>query len=156
HFAYFGFVDPSGGRHDSFALAIAHHDGEKVVLDAIRAAKPPFDPAEVTREFSEFLKLYGIISVVGDNYGGEGPKAEFAKHGINYEMAEKNKSELYLALIPQLTSRSVELLDDERLKNELRRLERRRGRSGKDSIDHPQKLHDDIANTVAGVIYFAL
>src|SRR5262249_41675336 len=54
------------------------------------------------------------------------------------------------------TSRSVELLDDERLKNELRRLERRRGRSGKDSIDHPQKLHDDIANTVAGVIYFAL
>ena len=34
---YFGFVDPSGGRHDAFTLAIARHQpqGESVILDAI-------------------------------------------------------------------------------------------------------------------------
>ena len=36
---------------------------------------------------------------------------------------------------------------------EFRRLERRRGRSGKDSIDHPAYGgSDDIANSVAGVV----
>src|SRR5215471_4367265 len=35
---YFGFVDPSGGRHDSFTLAIAHHHAQEdsIILDAIR------------------------------------------------------------------------------------------------------------------------
>jgi hypothetical protein len=155
NFSYFAFVDPSGGRHDSYALAIAHRAGEKVVLDAIKATKPPFDPSEVTKEYSDFLKLFGVGSVVGDNYAGEWPVTEFAKNGIGYEQAEKNKSDLYLSLIPVMTSGAVELLDNEKLKTELRRLERRRGRSGKDSIDHPPRGSDDIANAVAGAIYLA-
>jgi hypothetical protein len=37
--------------------------------------------------------------------------------------------------------------------DELRRLERRRGRSGKDSVDHPQYGgSDDLANSVAGAV----
>ncbi len=36
---YLGFVDPSGGRSDSMTLAIAHHEGDTTVLDAIREAK---------------------------------------------------------------------------------------------------------------------
>jgi hypothetical protein len=154
---YFGFVDSSGGRADSFTAAVAHvhNDGERVVIDAIRAARPPFDPAVVTKEFREFLKLYGVTGVFGDNYGGEWPRAQFAKNGINYELSELHKSDLYLNLIPCLCSRKVELMDNEKLKNELRRLERRRGRSGKDSIDHPPRGSDDIANAIAGVIYLA-
>src|SRR5262249_24505620 len=154
---YFGFVHPSGGRHDAFTLAIAHRhpQGGSVILDAIRAVRPPFDPSEVVKEYSEFLKSYGLNSIIGDNYGGEWPKAEFAKHGINYERSEKSKSELYLATIPVFTSKRIELLDIEKMKNEFRRLERRRGRSGKDSIDHPPRGSDDIANAVAGVIYLA-
>ena len=54
-----------------------------------------------------------------------------------------------------MASRRVELLDDDKLKTELRRLERRRGRSGKDGIDHPPRGSDDIANAVAGVISVA-
>jgi hypothetical protein len=154
---YFGFVDPSGGRHDAFTLAIAHHhpQGDSVILDAIRAVRPPFDPSEVVKEYSEFLKSYGLNSILGDNFGGEWPKAEFAKHGILYELSEKTKSELYLAAIPVFTSKRIELLDSEKLKTEFRRLERRRGRSGKDTIDHPPRGSDDIANAVAGVIWLA-
>jgi len=153
---YFGFSDPSGGRHDAFTLAIAHLDYEDhVVLDAVRATRPPFDPTEVVKEYCEFLKTYGVLSAVGDHYAGEWPKAEFAKNGILYELSEKTKAELYLAAIPVFTSRRVELLDIEKMKNEFRRLERRRGRSGKDSIDHPPRGSDDIANAVAGVICLA-
>jgi hypothetical protein len=156
-FQYFGFADPSGGRHDSFTLAIAHHHPQEdgVILDAIRAVRPPFNPSEVVQQFSEFLKSYGLSSILGDNYGGEWPKAEFAKQGILYERAENTKSELYLAMVPIVCSEKVELLDRDKLKTELRRLERRTGRSGKESIDHPPRGSDDIANAVAGVTWLA-
>ena len=41
---YLAFVDPSGGSADSMTLAIAHRDGERVVLDAVRDRRPPFSP----------------------------------------------------------------------------------------------------------------
>jgi hypothetical protein len=40
--AYWAFTDPSGGSSDSMTLAIAHREGERVVIDAIREHKPPF------------------------------------------------------------------------------------------------------------------
>jgi hypothetical protein len=75
----------------------------------------------------------------------------FKTHGIAYEKATKNKSELYLAMVPAINSRSIELPDSKPLIDELRRLERRRRRSGKDSIDHPTNFHDDIVNSAAGI-----
>jgi hypothetical protein len=81
-----------------------------------------------------------------------GPWHHFGSHGIAYERCEKSKSELYLAFVPVTNSAGVELPDDKRLFNELRRLERRRGRTGKDTVDHPPRLHDDLANSVAGFL----
>jgi hypothetical protein len=77
-------------------------------------------------------------------------------HGIGYERSEKAKSELYLAMIPAVNSRQVELPDSRQLIEELRRLERRRGRTGKDAIDHPANGHDDLANAAAGVSWLLL
>jgi len=34
---YVAFVDPSGGRRDAFTCAIGHRDGERFVVDAVRA-----------------------------------------------------------------------------------------------------------------------
>src|SRR5262249_47712445 len=84
-------------------------------------------------------------------FAAEWPVAEFHEHGIAYQQSELNKSELYLAFVPVTNSDGVELPDDKTLFNQLRRLERKRGRAGKDSIDHPPRLHDDLANSVAGV-----
>jgi len=61
---------------------------------------------------------------------------------------------LYLGLIPVINSRRCELPDNRRMIEELRRLERRRGRTGQDSIDHPQYGgSDDLANATAGVVH---
>src|SRR5262249_16390155 len=62
-------------------------------------------------------------------------------------------SELYLAFVPVTNAGGVELPDDKQLFNQLRRLERKRGRMGRDSVDHPARLHDDSANAVAGLSY---
>jgi hypothetical protein len=53
--------------------------------------------------------------------------------------------------VPIITSKRVELPDNVRLVNQLVALERRTSLTGKDSIDHPRGLHDDLANAVADV-----
>jgi hypothetical protein len=154
--SYLAFCDPSGGRHDQFTLSISHRADDKAIIDLVRAWKPPFDPSEVVKECAEALKPYRVKTIIGDAYAGEWPREQFRKHGITYQLSDKNRSQLYLDLIPVVCSKRVELPDNRKLIDELRRLERRRGRSGKDSIDHPANGHDDMANAVAGAVNMAI
>src|SRR5262249_40188834 len=78
-------------------------------------------------------------------------KDYFAVHGLAYERCELTMSDLYLAAIPLMSSKRVELLDNDRMVKEFRRLERKRGRGGKDAIQDGGR-HDDLANAIAGVI----
>ena len=148
---YSAFTDPSGGVSDQFTLAIAHLENETVIIDAMRARKPPFSPESVVAEYCGLLELYGIREVRGDAYGGLWPAAEFAKRGIRYLRSEQPRSGIYQAFLPMLNSGRVELPPSDQLAKELVGLERRTSRGGKDSIDHAPNGHDDIANAVAGV-----
>jgi hypothetical protein len=156
HVRYFGFVDPSGGSSDSMTLAIAHMSGTRAIIDAIRERRAPFSPDDVVREFATTLKSYGISKVVGDRYAAEWPRERFRVHEIEYRVADKVKSELYLALLPLLNSNRIELLDSARLVNQLIGLERKTSRAGKDTIDHIPGGHDDICNAVAGAAVLAV
>ena len=150
---YSAFVDPSGGSLDSFGLAIAHRTDEgHGVLDCIREIRPPFNPTSAVSELAQCLKSYGIDRIVGDRYGGSWPSEAFREHGIDYEPSERPKSDLYREALPLLNSRRVELLDHPRMIGQLCALERRTARGGRDSIDHPPGLHDDLANVCAGAI----
>jgi hypothetical protein len=155
HVRYFGFVDPSGGSSDSMALCISHMTGSRVIVDAIRERRAPFSPDSVVKEFADTLKAYGITRIVGDRYAAEWPRERFRVHEIEYRVADKTKSDLYLGLLPLLNSQRIELLDHPRLLNQLTGLERRTSRAGKDSIDHVPGGHDDIANAVAGAAVLA-
>ena len=152
---YVAFVDPSGGSSDAMTLAIAHKEGETEVLDLIRERKPPFSPEAVAEEFARVIREYRCTTVYGDRYGGEWPREQFRKHGVNYEPSEKNKSELYRDLLPLLNSGAVDLLEHDRLVTQLTSLERRTARGGRDSIDHAPGAHDDVANAVAGALVTA-
>ena len=122
------------------------------MLDAVREVKPPFSPESVAREFASFFLSYRVSKVRGDRYAGEWPREQFRKYGVDYEPAAKPKSELYGELLPLINSRRVALLDNARLVSQLIALERRVSRGGRDSIDHPPGAHDDLANSVAGVV----
>jgi hypothetical protein len=152
---YSAFVDPSGGSADSMTLCVAHREGERVIVDAIREARPPFSPESVVADFASLLRHYGIKLVTGDRFAGEWPRERFYVHGVEYKVAEKSKSDLYRDMLPLINGGRVELLDHPRLIAQLCALERRTARGGRDSIDHPPGQHDDVANAVAGAIVTA-
>jgi hypothetical protein len=131
---YMGFVDPSGGSADSMTLAVAHKEGDVVVIDALRERKPPFSPDAVVDEFAALLASYRITKVSGNRYAGLWPTERFAARNVTYEAAEKPKSDLYRDMLPLLNSRRLDLLDDRKLVAQFCGLERRTKRAGKDSI----------------------
>ena len=76
----------------------------------------------------------------------------FEAAGLQYEVSDRTKSEIYKELLGPMNSGKVELLDHPQMIAELLNLERRVARGGRDSIDHPAGLHDDSINAVAGAI----
>jgi hypothetical protein len=152
---YVAFCDPSGGSADSMTLAIAHKEGSTAILDVVREAATPFSPEAIVEEFSDLMRNYRITRVVGDRYGGDWPREQFRKNGINYQPSERAKSQLYVDLLPLINSRAVDLLDHDRVVLQLVGLERRTGRGGRDSIDHGPGGHDDLSNAVAGALTLA-
>lgn len=148
---YSAFADLSGGRSDDAALAIAHREDRKVVLDTVRRYKSPHNPYDVIGLMSEELKDFGLNRVTGDRYAAAFVEDAFKANGIKFKPAEKPKSQLYMELLPRLTSHEIELLDQEIIINQLSSLERKTRSGGRDVIDHPPAGHDDCANVVAGV-----
>ena len=150
---YCAFVDPAGGSGpDAMTLAIAHktRPDNRIIIDAVREMRPPFSPTVIVDEFAQLLDAYDVTKVVGDHYGGEFVKEPFRKHGISYDLCKQPKSDLYRDLLPGLNSGQIVLPRHDRLVAQICGLERRTGRSGRDSIDHAPNGHDDIANAVAG------
>jgi hypothetical protein len=150
---YVAFSDASGGRHDAFTLAIAHAEGERFIVDVVRGTKPPFDPSSVVATYAALLKEYGIGKIRADNYAAAWVETAWQAAGIKFERSEVSKSQLYLETLPLFVRQVVSLPDHAVTIRELKSLERRTARSGKDSVDHPRNGHDDHANSVAGVLH---
>lgn len=149
---YYGFTDPSGGSQDSWTLAIAHRDGDKILLDAIRETRPQFSPAAVVADYAKVLKGYGVAEVDGDHFAGEFPRELFRQHGVTYRVSDNAVSDIYREMLPLLNAGNVELLDNQVLRRQFCLLERYVGRSGQDIISHPKGGHDDLANAVSGAV----
>jgi hypothetical protein len=149
---YRAFCDPSGGRSDAMTLGIAHGEGERAILDLLKEIKAPFSPEEAVREFCQLLKAYRISETAGDRYSAEWVTEAFERQGVRYLPSEKNRSELYLEFLPALTSGQIELLDNERMKQQFASLQRRTTGTGRDSVDHGVGGHDDLSNAAAGAL----
>ncbi|MGA8495931.1 MAG: hypothetical protein WB764_10645, partial [Xanthobacteraceae bacterium] len=153
---YVGFADWSGGRGDSAVVAIAHGEGNVAVLDALYERRAPFDSDAAITDASMLLRSYGLHEVVGDDYGAELTVASFkrAPNNITYKSSTLNRSEIYLNVLPLFTSGRARLLDNPRLVHQFAGLERRTGRSGRDTVDHGRAkgAHDDCANAAAGAL----
>jgi hypothetical protein len=154
-YKYAVFCDPSGGSigGDSFTMAIGHSEKDVHVVDAVFEATPPFSTEGVVTNFAAKMAMYQARETTGDYYAAEWPTQMFRDHrNVSYHKSDFGKSDLYLQALPLITSGKVELPDHKRLLAQLRALERRTARSGKDSIDHPPRGKDDIANAVCGLL----
>lgn len=149
---YRAFVDASAGRKDAFCIGIGHADGDNFIADVIRGRKPPFDPKTVAAEYTKLAKEYRAGTIVGDNYAGEWVAQAFRDAGGEYRQCGMPKSGLYMEALPYFMRGAVSMPNHPLLVRELRLLERRTSRSGKDSVDHGVGGSDDHANVLAGVM----
>ena len=118
-----------------------------VAKAASRQMNPSLSARVVERAFEE--------DAAGDKWGSEFVRERFRDCGITLEPSDRTKSDLYLELLPILSSSRIRLIDNKRLLAQLIGLERRTARSGRDSVDHGPGLHDDIANACAGAVLAA-
>jgi hypothetical protein len=154
--SYVAHVDPaSGGGKDAFALSIAHREGDRVVLDLVRAWHPPFNPSGVIAEAALLLRAYGMGVTCRDTFAPGFVDEAFRTYGIACEAAERTTSENYLEMVPLVNGKLAVLLDDTDLLRELSGLERHRGPSGRDRVDHRAGSHDDRAASCAGALVAA-
>jgi len=153
---YVAFVDASAGRHDHFTLCIGHQGTDRFIADVVRGRAPPCDPKTVAAEFAALAKDYRCSKIIGDAYAGEWVAGAFSDAGMTYERSKLSRSELYIEALPHFARSVVEIPNHQRLIRELRLLERRTHRSGKDSIDHPSNGSDDYSNVLAGAMYLAI
>jgi hypothetical protein len=140
----------SSGDGDRFALAIGHLEGDVVVIDCCERWMPPFNASEITGRVAAIAKVYRCAEVISDGFSSGYLRAELLRHGVGHRISEFDKSKLYLATLPALTSKRVRLLDLKFLIDEFASLERRTGNAGHDRID--ARGHEDAANVCAGVI----
>ena len=89
--------------------------------------------------------------MTGDNYARDWVAGAWRKLGFEYIRSSRPKGAIYLESLPVFTRGLARLPDHARLVRELRLLERRTHRSGKDTVEHPRNGHDDHANVVCGV-----
>jgi hypothetical protein len=148
---FFAFVDVAGGSGgDSMALCIVMIKHRKVVVVRLVEWKPPFSPEHAVREAASILAEYRLTKITGDSYAKEWPVERFAAHRITYQAADQVRSDYYDAFLPMINSGRVELLDHRKSLLQLAALERRTARSGKATVGHPPRGHDDLANVIAG------
>jgi hypothetical protein len=123
-----------------------------VVADVVRGRPAPFDPQGVANEHADLAKEYGCRSVTGDNYAGEWVAGAFRAAGVAYERAELTASELFLEGLPLFARGMASIPPHPALLRELRLLERRVSRSGKDSVSHGVGGNDDHAVALFGAM----
>jgi len=146
------FVDASGGRSDSYCMAIGYREGETAVVARLVEQQAPFDdPGEVTEKFATVAKQYGIKRIIADRYAGNWVSSAWEKRGIIVERSVLSASDLYLELQALISMERVALVRNDRLLVQLQQLERRALPGGRDVVSHPDGTHDDLANCIAGL-----
>jgi hypothetical protein len=79
----------------------------------------------------------------------------FAKVGINYRHSDRDRSAVYLDVLPLFTSGRARLVDNTRLVAQFAGLERRMFPTGRDRVDHGHAGRDDACNAAAGALVLA-
>ena len=124
-----------------------------VLLDCMREVRPPFSPETVTLEVQLLLQIVshlGGCRVIAMRVNGRANVSGSAASPM--PCPRRSAPILYRDLLPLLNSRRVDSSTTRGSCHQLTSLERRTARSGRDTIDHPPREHDDLSNAVAGAL----
>jgi phage terminase large subunit-like protein len=153
---YVAFLDPASGRgNSSMVLAIAHSEGDRVVVDCVRECRPPFNAAERLVELCAVARSYGCVTIFKDRWGVEFSDELIRQAGLRCEVSPLPKNDLLLGLVPRVSSGLVRFIDSGRFVDQAAALERRVGITGRESLVTPDRTADDVVNAVAGAVHVA-
>jgi hypothetical protein len=151
---YQSFGDVSAGRADATAICVGHNEGETFVVDVVRGHPAPHNPADVVAELGALARQYRCSRITADNFSGEWAASAVREAGLEFRRCELPKSALYLEGLSRFTRGQIRIPNHAALLRELRLLERRTARSGRDTVDHPAHGgHDDHCNVVFGAMW---
>src|SRR2546422_1055846 len=106
-------------------------------------------------ELAGHCTRFGIAEVVGDQFSFGFCAAEFRRHGIGYEIAERKTAECVLDSLAVISTRRARLLDHPRLRRQYLNLRRDYASGGRPTILETRR-HDDLAAATARGISAAL
>jgi hypothetical protein len=154
--AYLAAADAAlGSGKDSFAGCVAHRSGNAIVIDQLIEIRPPFNPDVAATQIAAAVQPYGVRVIYSDRFAKDFVTQRFSACWLGHRMTDFTRDTAYLAALPWLTSRRVELPDPEvhplarRMIGQFMSLERRTTPAGRDSVDHPRSGHDDVSCVVA-------
>src|SRR5271163_1430988 len=115
--SYVSFIDASSGQSDSFTCAVAHAEGQLMMLDSILEVAAPFDPEAACFQIAMLLKSYGLNGTMGDDHAKGWVVAALGRNGVRFESRppEMTRSALYSETLPKFSSHQVRLLDHKKL-----------------------------------------
>jgi len=147
-------------KHDLYALAIGHLEGEVATFDCIEARqgsrKKPLDDTVVAKEYSELLLSYGVDTVVGDQHFDLAIVKEYERFGVKViieAQTDATNYDAYKNLKACVRRRLLNLPDKPIIRKDLLSLRRMKG--GKyPKIEAPNRagFHDDISKAVSMVL----
>lgn len=157
-------IDPAFQR-DNFAMAIAHKDGDLIVIDGVWAwSKPGYDT--VLDDVALTAKQYGVKHVRTDQFAGQAIIDGLQKRGITVEVAawknpniskntggtSENKWDAYSRLKGRLVSRRISLPRDDATASELVNLQQVTTVTGVIRVEAPSGERDDRASVLAALM----
>ena len=153
---YRAFADPSGGRGDSFTLAIAHDWQGMAVLDCLVEVAPPFYPISAVAQIAATLREYGLSEVTGDQIrSGMGQCRPLRAAASRTARLIATARAIYSDALPLFTSGRARILDVPSSSASSPRLERKTqlhgSRPDRPRTGRPRRL----CNSAAGALVAA-
>lgn len=153
-FSYSCGIDQSGlsGR-DRFAVVIAHKQGEKAIIDTVRAWDTK-NIDEITLGMTELKSQYNFYKVSIDKYASGWVSANLKKLGLEVEIRPA-LPQIYTNLKSLMLARRVELPEGENLRKALKNTQSYYSKSNSLSIGHERGSsgHGDLADAVSTAIW---
>jgi hypothetical protein len=157
---YAAAIDP-GFKKSDFAMALAHHAGEGlIVLDCVPfwtgSKQAPLGFQWVCGQVAGILRQFGINVLQGDQFAAVAIKQEFLKIGIIYDeftFSRNTRAQLFSNLRHVIEQQRIELLEHPELLQQLRSLEEHRSADGNVDIRPVHGQKDDLAVVLALCVF---